>query len=207
MAASSEASSTSSSTESASPAASDSASAVASDSASAVATTPAASSSAAAGGKNVWATTPATGTTIKGSGYTYVVPKGWKDARKQAGANAAKMDTVVANFGDTDGFAANINVIKTGIADLAKDPEAFDKMREQLEAQGGTGIKELPATTLQGAPAVRYKVTMQGNSAEQWLVSQGKETYVLTFSDGKNSTDPLMTKTFGPIVSSWKWTA
>lgn len=205
---------TSTSTSSASDAATATSSSSAADQASSAATsaaasTPAASSASSAGssGDNVWATTPATGTTVKGSGYTFVMPKSWKDARAQAGANASSMDTVVANFGDGDGFMANINVIKTGVANLAKDPKAFEKMEEQLKSQGATGIKELPRTTLAGAPVVRYKVTAQGNAAEQWLASQGDETYVITFSDGNKNSDAQLTKTFGPIVSSWKWTS
>lgn len=169
---------------------------------------PAASGSA---GSNVWATTPATATTIKGTGYTYQVPAGWRDTKQMLKSQGVNADTGAANGKDTDGFADNINVLSTGVGNLVGKPGAQEQVMAQLKEQGATKLKALPATTLDGKKVIRYSATMpvdkRTNDVEQWLVSTAGDTFVITFSGGQGVTEAQRAKVFGPIVSSWKWTA
>lgn len=158
---------------------------------------------------------PAGGMTVKGTGYTFVVKKGFIDAKGKV-PGASSVDTMVLNALDKDGFADNINVVQQSGASGASLSLLESAAKTQLEAAGATGYKVLPRTTVAGTEASHITANVKRADAQgktqRYLVDQlyvlrGDKSYVVTFSFNANATQATRDALINPTVASWKWTA
>ncbi|KNX37606.1 hypothetical protein VV01_11345 [Luteipulveratus halotolerans] len=158
---------------------------------------------------------PAGGMTVKGTGYTFVVKKGFIDAKGKV-PGASSVDTMVLNTLDKDGFADNINVVHQTGASGASLSLLETAAKTQLEAAGATGYKVLPRTTVAGTEASHITANVKRADAQgktqRYLVDQlyilrGDKSYVVTFSFNENATQATRDALINPTVASWKWTA
>ncbi|GAA1395224.1 hypothetical protein [Luteococcus peritonei] len=162
---------------------------------------------------NIWLTTPATGSPVTGKGYGFKLPAGWADITQQIRSSQpeAGFDVAVQDATDSDGFASYFTVLSSGVADMVGRTGFADFLKEELEGSGATGVVVLPETSLDGSRTLRLRGEMtQGKltwHTEQWVVSHGQDTYVITFAANQKTTDAKMAEIFGPVVSSWKWSA
>lgn len=150
----------------------------------------------------------ATGPLVKGAAYSYHVPAGWVDGK----AKVPAADTVRGNAADKDGFADNINVMKsTGSATELGDPAVVQKaMADEVKGAGAT-VTALPMGVLDGEPAVRQAAEMTSGGrtfhVEQWVSCHAGKCWILTLSTNAKATNAAVAKTFSPILASWKWAA
>lgn len=162
---------------------------------------------------NAWATTPAVGATVTGKDYSFVLPGTWADITERANQPKANFDTAVQDASDTDGFASYFTVMSTGAAGIVGQTGASEFMKEELQNSGASQVATLPSGSLDGEPVLRQKGQMSQKTAsgtlvyhvEQWIVSHGEDTFIISFAANKGTSDAQMAKTFGPVVSSWQW--
>lgn len=177
-----------------------------------------ASQPAAAGGQpsatpspNVWLTTPAVGARVSGKAYSVALAPGWADITVPSNEEQpdAGFDLAVQDAADSDGFASYLTVLSSGVADMVGRTGFADFLKEELEGGGAKNVVVLPETSLDGSRVLRLRGEMsQGELAwhtEQWVVSHGQDTYVISFNANRGTTDAQMATLFGPVVSSWQW--
>lgn len=74
--------------------------------------------------------------------------------------------------------------------------------------EDGSGVADV-SEAADGSRVLRLRGEMsQGELAwhtEQWVVSHGQDTYVISFNANRGTTDAQMATLFGPVVSSWQW--
>lgn len=149
------------------------------------------------------------GKTARGTGYSVVVPQGWKDATAQAAANGISADLVLAGP-TTDAFATNVNVLRAsaqGGADLAAIASAS---RDQIETnlKDGRLVGEAQKVDVGGTPGVSYEFTHSSNRkplhAKQVVAVRDGNAYIITFTAHKESFSSDV-PAFQEILSGWSW--
>jgi hypothetical protein len=149
---------------------------------------------------------PATGETITGDGYTYVVPEGWAVPDQEvAGFNP---DTLAANRQDTDGFADNVNVLKSPAGLVTPDLVESAGVTE-LEGAGATDITVDDRVTIAGSESAHLSASMSSEGVtygiEQYYVSTDDQTYIVTFSFSDTVTPDERRAVAESILVTWTW--
>jgi len=149
----------------------------------------------------------ATGVEVPGTGYSFRAPTQWRDVTKKV--SKAGVDTAAAAATATAGFTSNINVV---IADRAFTAAQLDQVteraRSQVDGQADNYQIETP-TTVAGALAGHLRGTHEANKAsywlEQYLISHGKHTYVVSFSFSPKVPETKRDKQIASVLASWTW--
>ena len=149
---------------------------------------------------------PASGTTITGDGYSYSVPEGWDAPPEQAGT--AQADTLAADLNDTDGFADNVNVLKSPAGEVsADDVETLGV--DELETAGATDVQVQERVEVAGSESAHLSATLTSANGEfvleQYYLTEGGQTYVVTFSYSPTVDQTERTATAESILVSWSW--
>ena len=148
---------------------------------------------------------PATGKTIEGTGYSYVVPKGWE---KQDNSISASTDTIALDSKETGDFATNVNVIvsSTGAAPASQiEPKIVD----QLKGGGATEATVRERITVAGEESAHVAAGLTSSGVtyniQQYYIPHESSTYVVTFSFGTTVSDADAVDVAESILATWKW--
>lgn len=159
--------------------------------------------SGGAGGLDV---EPAAGETITGSGYSYVVPEGWGvPAQSVPGFTP---DTLAANLQDTDGFADNVNTLKSPAGVVA--PEVVESAGvEELKSVGATDVIVGERVLVAGAESAHLSTELTNSGTtygvEQYYVSNAEQTYVVTFSFSQTVPAEERVRIAESVLVTWVW--
>lgn len=135
--------------------------------------------------------TPAAGTSIKGTGYTYKLPADWQDITSQLKASQPGIDSGGRSTPPTDPFTANLNTLTTPNQVAASTPtkaelaEVAAQIKQEITPLAPS-IKQLDPVTVDGVTTVRQEGAASNSGAkfyiEQfWLVAKGS-SYGFTFA-------------------------
>ncbi|MDO5752778.1 hypothetical protein [Arthrobacter sp.] len=149
---------------------------------------------------------PATGKTIEGSGYSFVVPEGWA---VPAGSEAqAGVDKVVADMTDKDGFADNVTVALSPAKEVTPE-QAESTGVEKLEKSGAKDAKLRDRVTIGGSEAVHLSALFVSDSGdyqiEQYYVSHENQTYIVTFSFSPTVSETDRDDLAASVLATWPW--
>lgn len=149
---------------------------------------------------------PATGETITGDGYTYVVPEGWAVPDQEIAGFSP--DTLAANGQDTDGFADNVNVLKSPAGLVTPDLVESAGVTE-LEGVGATDITVNDRVTIAGSESAHLSASMSSEGTtygvEQYYVSTDDQTYVVTFSFSDTVAPDERQSVAESVLVTWAW--
>jgi len=148
-----------------------------------------------------------TGITITGSGYSFRVPKHWRNV---TGTIAARgIDAAAAADLPVAGFANNINV---SVSDTAFTRDQLDMVTELARAKVGvhsTDYAVAAPTLVAGAIAGHlrgpYQLAKKKYWLEQFLVAHSGHTYVVSFSFSPAVSAAKRDKLIASVLSGWTW--
>jgi hypothetical protein len=152
------------------------------------------------------AVAPATGETIMGTGYSFVVPEGW--AVPEDVIKPKSVDTLAANLTDADGFADNVNVLQ---------PTAGEFSPEQIESEGVAQLKTAGATdvlagdrvTIAGSESAHLSAGLTSDHGkyviEQFYATHAGQTYVVTFSFSPTVSAADRNSLASSVLATWSW--
>lgn len=150
---------------------------------------------------------PASGTTIKGNGYSFTAPKGWEvpDDEKPAG-----VDTVVADLNDTDGFSDNMNVLLSPAGEVTPD-QVESQGPAELEGAGATKVIKRDRLTIAGSESAHLSAVFsaQGKTyqVEQFYATHSGQTYIASFSFSPSVSEADRNSLAASVLQTWDWAA
>lgn len=152
----------------------------------------------------------ADGLTVEGTGYTYVVPDGWKTPDEDI-AGTEQTDTFAADFDDKDGFADNINVIRLDPAPVEDLDDLEKALIAELEGSSAKNVTARDRLEIDGTAAVHIASlnTLQGKDylTEQYNAIRDGVSYVITFSYSPDVSENDRDEVAQSVLSTWKWSA
>ncbi len=147
---------------------------------------------------------PATGTTIAGDGYTYVVPEGWT----VPGDTGFDLDSVAMDSEATGNFASNVNVLLSPGGKLTAD-EVEEAAIPELESVGATDVTVHDRLTIAGSESAHLsaQLAQQGVEyvSEQYYLSDEDQTYVVTFSFAGDTAVEDRRSVAESVLVTWEW--
>lgn len=147
---------------------------------------------------------PATGETISGEAYTYVVPEGWAVPPQ----DFPGFDSLAANLQDADGFADNVNVIKSPVG-LVTNEQVESEGVTELETAGATDIAVNERVVVADSESAHLTATMSSEGvsyvAEQYYASTDDQTYIVTFSFSDTVPAAERQEIAESILVTWTW--
>lgn len=148
----------------------------------------------------------ATGATIAGDGYTFVAPAGWQDAQQPI--PGFDPDSFAANLQDTDGFADNVNVLKSPVGVVTPDQVETLGLKE-LETVGATDIAVHDRVMVAGSESAHISAAMASEGVsyvvDQYYVSSDDQTYVVTFSFSDTVPAAERQQISESVLVTWTW--
>ncbi len=149
----------------------------------------------------------ATGIKVAGTGYAFRAPARWRDVSKQVSARG--VDTAVAAARATAGFTSNINVVISNESFAADQVEQFtENARVQVDGTTSDSVVEQP-TRVAGAVAGHLRgMHNSGKTSywlEQYLISHGTHTYVVSFSFSPKVPAAKRNHQVASVLASWSW--
>ena len=148
---------------------------------------------------------PATGDTVKGTGYSYVVPKSWEEQDK---ALAASTDTIALDSKLTGDFSTNVNVVISSSGAASADL-IEPRIVKELTGGGATNAKVRERLTIAGAESahVAARLTNSGvtYNVQQYYIPHDSSTYVVTFSFATTVPDGDSIDIAESVLATWKW--
>lgn len=152
----------------------------------------------------------AEGKTIKGTGYTYQVPKGW-DVPSADTPGTAQADSFAGDLTDKDGFTDNVNVILDNTVvgiDRAQLESSVEKVLTNAKA---TDIKIKDPVTIAGDESFHVGAAFQQSGVtyrtEQYAASHDGKGFIITFSFSDSVAEADRDARAAAILATWKWTA
>lgn len=160
--------------------------------------------------------TPATGTTIKGTGYTYKLPTDWQDITSQLKANQPGIDSGGRATPPTDPFTTNLNTLTTPNQVKGETPtkaelsEVATQIKQEI-APLSPSAKRVSTVSVDGVPTVRQEGAASSNGAkfyiaQCWLVTKGS-SYGFTFAFPTSTASASRDKLIGSVLSSVKFSS
>ena len=148
---------------------------------------------------------PAAGDTVKGDGYSYAVPEGWKE---QDASIAAGTDTIALSSKPTDNFSTNVNVVVS--ASGAGTPDQIEpELEKQLSSSGAKSAKVRDRLTVAGTESAHGSATLTNSgvtyNVQQYYIPHSGSTYVVTFSFATTVPDADAIDLAESILATWKW--
>lgn len=147
----------------------------------------------------------ATGERITGDGYAFSVPEGWGIPE---GSDVEGIDVLVADLGDTDGFADNVNVLQSpaGLVDAELIETAG---LSELEGAGVVDATVNDRVDIGGSESPHLSGMASAAQGEyfidQYYPSDDTVTYVVTFSFSPDVSAADRAAVTGSVLASWSW--
>ncbi|HNI70197.1 MAG TPA: hypothetical protein PKX56_04915 [Marmoricola sp.] len=148
------------------------------------------------------------GITISGTGFSFSAPKGWEDIKDQMGAQFA---AAARETGQSDGFADNVNVIRSGSSGITME-QLKESVPGQLQGAGGKNIQIHDDVTIDGQTAAHATAEIPVNNGSgivahttQYYVITDDAEYVITITSQGGFDDAKTKANVARIVSSWQW--
>ena len=150
---------------------------------------------------------PARGSRIKGTGYSFRVPKGWRDIGSTVSARGA--DTAAAAAAPVAGFTTNVNVVIVNQSfTRAQVGEVTRRARAEVGADSASYLVAAP-TTVAGSVAGHLRGPHTYGKAkywlEQYLISHDDHTYVASFSFSPKVAAGTRDQQIAAVLASWSW--
>ncbi|MFK0401964.1 hypothetical protein ACIQTT_06510 [Microbacterium sp. NPDC090225] len=149
---------------------------------------------------------PATGATIAGDGYTFKAPTGWDDPQQEI--PGFDPDSFAANLQDTDGFADNVNVLKSPVGVVTPDQVETLGLKE-LETVGATDVVVHDRVVVAGSESAHISAAMSSEGVsyvvDQYYVSSADQTYVVTFSFSDTVPAAERQQIAESVLVTWAW--
>ena len=153
---------------------------------------------------------PPTGPRIKGTGYSFAVPTGWRDLTARLRSSHLGVDRAAGSPNPVAGFADNVNVVLTGPSPAGRT--ALDLAARQIQ----TALKPsaphyavLAQTTIAGSPAAHLAgFRTQGRTRywlEQFVVVRPAHGYVISFSFSPQEKPAQRSPVIASILAGWRW--
>ncbi|MFV0375402.1 hypothetical protein [Microbacterium sp.] len=148
----------------------------------------------------------ATGELVTGDGYTFNAPEGWGVPDQEVPGFTP--DVMIANLGDTDGFADNMNVVLSPAGEVTVE-QAEQSVVSELEAAGYADVEVNDRATIGGDESAHITAALsQGTTSmvmDQFYVSHSGQTYVVTFSTNDSTPADDRAAVYEPVLASWAW--
>lgn len=152
---------------------------------------------------------PATGPLMKGTGYTYRLPAGWRDNTKLVKARQPIVDTAGTEAETTDGFADNVTVGFDSAPDATLDDieAAVPSRLEDLVAQ----VRGRPRVLVDGVEGVHHggpAVDGDRRFHLEQVVTLDDEFRlgVISFSFSPDVPAAERSRSVDSVLASWRWT-
>lgn len=149
---------------------------------------------------------PATGETITGSAYTYVAPEGWGVPTESVPGFTP--DTLVASLQDTDGFADNLNTLKSPAGVVTPDVVESAGV-DELKGVGATEVTVNDRVTVAGSESAHLSALLTNSgttyAVEQYYVSDDDQTFVVTFSFSDTVPADERVRLAESVLVTWTW--
>jgi len=150
---------------------------------------------------------PATGVKVPGTGYAFRVPEHWRDVTKQV--STPGVDTAAAAATATAGFTSNINVVVANRAFTAGElTEVTERARSQVDGNANDYRIEEPTRVADALAGHLRGMHDSGKTSywlEQYLISHGKHTYVVSFSYSPKVPEAKRDQQIASVLASWTW--
>lgn len=149
---------------------------------------------------------PATGATIAGDGYTFIAPAGWEDPQQEI--PGFDPDSFAADLQDADGFADNVNVLKSPVGVVTPDQVETLGLKE-LETVGATDVVVHDRVVVADSESAHISAAMSSEGVsyvvDQYYVSSADQTYVVTFSFSDTVPAAERQQTAESVLVTWAW--
>lgn len=164
-------------------------------------------STACGGGSSPRTATPsATPANVAGDGYSFSLPRGWKETEEPAGFDT---DSFGVDSDDGDGFVDNVNVIVADNAGEGSTDAAETAAVSDLRSAGAMNIEVKERADLDGVEAIRLssRLRFRGRPyvAEQYAAVRGGTAYVVTFSFSPDVPRRDRDELAASVVATWRW--
>lgn len=151
------------------------------------------------------AAAPATGATVKGSGYSFAVPKGWSADE----VSPEGVDAVAGNLTDADGFADNVNVVVSGSPTITPG-RVESTIAAALEASGASDVKIRNRVMIAGSEAAHLSAMLSSQGVdyqiEQFYLSSDEQTMcVVTFAFSPTVSESDRHALSESVLATWAW--
>lgn len=147
---------------------------------------------------------------IRGTGYSFALPKGWVNLTRQMRADQPSIDVAVGAELQTDGFANNLSV--TVAPTGAAVPESIDDIAAQILRElrpKAPKMRVRPDTTVAGLPAAKlsgtYNAGKQRYWLEQYVVVGPKRSHVISFSITPTTARKQRNALIDSVLRSWSF--
>ena len=151
----------------------------------------------------------ADGDTVKGTDYSYSLPKGW-EVPTQKIPGTEQTDSFAADLTDADGFADNVNVIRLDPAPVDDLDKLEPALTAELEKGGSKDVTVRDRGEVDGDEAVHVS-SIQEQQGKQYLTEQYNAihdgvSYVITFSFSDTVSEDDRDDLAESVLDSWTWT-
>ncbi len=148
---------------------------------------------------------PASGATVSGTGYSYVVPEGWNEPGDEVSSGA---DSLAADLTDADGFADNVNVVLSPAGEVTAD-QVESQGVDELQGAGATDVTVRDRLTVAGSESAHLSAGFSSNGVdyqiEQYYLTHDGQTYVVTFSFSKTVSQTDRDDLAASVLQTWSW--
>ena len=145
---------------------------------------------------------------VAGTGYTVETPAGWRDGKEEAeeSGQPIRFDLVIRRE-PKDGFATNVNVIRTRV-DVTDLDRIAAQQKSELEDVGGRDFGAPARTDVDGETAVGRVYTFGKASrplrGRQYIAPHEGSLYAITFTTLAGRFEREQGQ-FDEVLRSWKW--
>ena len=148
---------------------------------------------------------PATGILVKGTGYSFHAPVGWR-----LPPTAQKADSyAISAKPDAKGVYDTVNVLVGSPNSDSLDEQEQNGAQYLEQVVGATQVKIRPRVEIAGLVSVHVSSlrTHQGVSewSEQYSVTHGAATYTITFAFQTTESQPTREALADSVLASWTW--
>lgn len=145
---------------------------------------------------------------IKGTGYSFAMPKGWTDLTKSVRRRQPSVDVAVGSSVQTKGFPNNMNVVLIRTSGTSPKDLQVDRIKRAL-ADSAPGYQVRPDTTVAGMTTVhlsgRRTAGKQTYWLEQFVILGTKSTQVVSFSVSLAYPLAKRTELIDSVLKSWSF--
>lgn len=148
---------------------------------------------------------PADGATIKGNGYSYSIPKDWKDVTANAKKMQGTVDTAAIVAKPTGTFGDNVNV---GVNN--SPGQTLDGLESSVPGELKAivpKLERLPRVTIDGEEAIHHRGDASAQGAnyflEQFVTVHDDDVVIVTFSFDKDTKPGQRDKVVNSILASF----
>jgi hypothetical protein len=148
---------------------------------------------------------PATGIVIKGTGYSFHAPAGWK-----LPPSAQKADSyAISAKPDAKGVYDTVNVLVGSANSDSLDAQEQNGTQYLEQVIGATQVKIRPRVEIAGAEGVHVSSLRAHGSiserSEQYAVNHGGAAYTITFAFQASESQSIREALADSVLANWSW--